>query len=344
MIKIVKVNLPINISHADRYLFEPFLSYKLPSLKVRIKKNVFVTYSGLCIKNGTLLKESHHSNPIQYKDFLNDAAYYYYNALEYPSNLISLHDNNTYLSIHHPWFNYYHWICECIFRLWNVKESVSEYILILPHYYKYCDFIMGALEPFSFKDIFFIPEGKSIHVKQICIPQIKPVVDSYDSNLLLQVGQFYTKYVDSKGIDISLGDRVYISRKKASRKKVENEDELEMILKKYDFKVINNEDFTFLQQVSIYSKVRYLISIHGSGLTNMLFMPSNASIFELYKRQTNDGDWHSHAFWYMADALGHRYYYQLCQPTDVNDDYFTANLLVNPQTFEATIEKMLHTT
>jgi len=341
MNKHVTVSLPLNVTELEMPLFEPFLTYELAPQKVKRFKNVFVGYSGFCMNNKGLIKESHHDHPHQYDDYQSEAARYYYDVTDHPDHLITLDDDQTYLLIHHPWYNYYHWILECIFRAWMVKDKKDGMILLLPDYYGESDFIMGSLEPFKFKNIFFIPSRKSLMVKNLCLPQIKAKVDSYDYKMIAQVRQFYLDYVlNEKKIAIDLGERIYISRKKASRKKVENEADIETILLKYNFTILNNEDYNFLEQVAIYSQAKYLVSIHGSGLTNMLFMKEGSGILEFHKKQTNDKDWHSKAFWYQAEALGFNYYQQMCEPTDLNDDYFNANFIVDLQLLEKNLALM----
>jgi hypothetical protein len=46
----------------------------------------------------------------------------------------------------------------------------------------------------------------------------------------------------------------------------------------FDFQTIYAEDLSFEQQVKICSRARHLVSNHGAGLTNMLFMPQGASV------------------------------------------------------------------
>ncbi|MFC0513598.1 DUF563 domain-containing protein [Mucilaginibacter angelicae] len=341
MNKRIAVSMPLNVAESEMPLFEPFLSYELAPQHVKVFKNVFVTYTGFCLNGKGLIKESHHDHPHQYSEYQNEAALFYYDVEDHPENLIELNNADTYLLIHHPWYNYYHWLLECIFRAWMVRDKKDGMILLLPDYYAKSDFIMGSLKPFGFKNIFYIPSGKSLMVKNLCIPQIKARVDSYDQEMLAAVRHFYLNYIDlNGGINTELGERIYISRKKAQRKKVQNEAELEEILQRYNFTVINNEDYTFLQQVAIYAHAKYLVSIHGSGLTNMLFMQDNARILEFHKRKTNDKDWHSKAFWYLAAALGFDYYQQVCDPTDIDDDYFNANFIVDVKLFEDNLKLM----
>jgi capsular polysaccharide biosynthesis protein len=203
-------------------------------------------------------------------------------------------------------------------------------------------FAKDSLEPFTFKNIFYIPPAKGVLVRTLCMPQIKPVMASYNPVALNDLNNIYIDYVNSvKKITCNLGERIYVSRKKSRRRKIENENEVIEILNKYNFTVIYNEDYSFFEQVAIYSQVKYLISIHGAGLTNMLFMQSPAAIFELHKKQTNTSDQHSLIFWYMADALGLKYYHQICEPTDNDDDFFEADFIVDIELLKRNLKLMM---
>jgi capsular polysaccharide biosynthesis protein len=342
-LKLISVNPPKNLSKEDEHLFKPFLTYKLDPVTIKRLKNVFVTYSGLCIDKKGLVKESHHDYPDQYNDYLQEAARYFRISNDKPENLIRLKNDQIYLLIHHPWSkNYYHWICESILRVWMAKDALKDMVLLLPSYNNELGFIKRSLEPFNFKNIYFIPYKKCLYIEDLCMPQIKPVVDGYDSDKVKQIRAFYLKYVlIEKKIFLELGERIYISRRKAARKKIYNEGELEGLLRAFNFTIINAEEFTFFEQISIFSNASYLISIHGSGLTNMLFMQEKAHVLEFHKKKTNGKDWHSLAFWYLADCLGHYYYHQLCDPTDLNADYFNADFIVDIKRFEENLGLML---
>jgi capsular polysaccharide biosynthesis protein len=338
----ITVPLPINITDHDRPLFEPYVAYDLSPLKVKTIKNAFVTNTGLIMNSRGLVKECHHDYPIQHADYLKEAAYYYYDVEDHPENLVTLDDDRTYLAIHHPWFNYYHWICESIFRLWMVRADLDNLVLILPEHYKDADFIMGSLEPFNIKHIFFIPNEKSLLVKNLCLPQIKPICDSYNAAQLKAVSSFYRNYVFSeKKLKADKADKLYVSRHLASRRKIINEEEVLNILKKYEFTIYYPEKFPFLEQVAVFANVKYLVGEHGSGLTNLLFVQKGASLLELHKNQTNELDHPSPLFWYMADALEINYYHQSCK-THGREDYFEGDYLVDAELFEKNLLKMLN--
>ena len=340
MHKTTTVPYPLNLSEQDKHLYEPYLSYELAPQRIKKLKNVFVAFSGFCMNSKGLIKECHHAYPFQQDYYDNEAAKYYYNAIDHPENLITLDDDTTYLAIHHPWYNYYHWICESIFRLWMVRKQLDKLVLILPEYYKDADFISGSLEPFNIQHVYYIPNGKSLMIKNLCLPQIKPICDSYNALHLKQVNSFYRNYVHQKKVAFNSIEKLYVSRKLAPRRKIVNEDEILKIAKAKGFTVFYPERHTFLEQVAIFSQVKYLVGTHGSGLTNLLFMRENTSVLELHKDKTNELNRPGFLFWYMAQALGINYFHQLCQ-TNGKEDYFEGDYLVDAALFEKNLLQML---
>ncbi len=242
----VFVPLPLNFSPEESDLYLPYQTYTVPVQKTKHFKNTFVAFTGFCINKGGLIKECHHNNPIQHQNYVSEVTNYYFDAVDHPENLIILDNDTNYLVIHHPWFNYYHWICESIFRLWMVRNKLPGLILILPEFYKDADFITGSLEPFNIKSIFYIPNGKSMMIKNLCIPQIKPVCNSYKAKQVRQVSNFYREYVTNKrNFDVAVIEKLYISRKMVRRRKVVNEDEIIAILARFGFTIFYPEQHCF---------------------------------------------------------------------------------------------------
>jgi capsular polysaccharide biosynthesis protein len=337
---IINVPYPLNLAASDRLMYEPYMSYERPFTKVKKLKNVFVAFSGFCLNTNGLIKECHHNNPLQLEAYLGEVATYYRSVMKHPENLITLDDDRTYVTIHHPWFNYYHWISESVFRLWLVRKQLDNLTLLLPDYYQNADFIMGSLKPFGIKNIYFIPAGKSLLVKNLYLPQIKPVCDSYNSRHVKQVSYFYRNFAAKQSYRPSMGSRIYVSRQLAGRRKVVNEDQITEILRRNKFEIFYPEKVPFLEQVAIFSQVKFLVGEHGSALTNMLFMLKGASLLELHKDKTNELDHPSPLFWYLAEALDINYYHQLCE-TVGKEDYFEGDYRIDPHLFECNLTTML---
>ncbi|HTF16474.1 MAG TPA: glycosyltransferase family 61 protein [Chryseolinea sp.] len=341
--RIVPVRLPRNISDGDRHLFEPYTHFRLDELKVLHLEEIFVTYTGLCLDDKGLKSESHHNYPEKYQQLVDEALYYYTAAVDNANKLVELDDDNIYVVVHHPWSgNYWHWMSEAILRVWLVRENAQNLILVLPEHFKNTEFILSSLMPFQFKDVYYIPTGKSLLIRNLCLPQIKPICDSYDRDALLAIrNRYLVSVMGEKTKHAYAYEKVYISRRKAHRRKVVNEEEVISLLEKFGFVCITTEDYTFNEEIMLFSKVRYLISIHGSGLTNMLFMKEGSSILELHKKLTNSNDWHSFAFWYLADSLDLAYYHQICEPVNLKSSIFDADYNIDLGLLKANVQCML---
>jgi capsular polysaccharide biosynthesis protein len=135
----------------------------------------------------------------------------------------------------------------------------------------------------------------------------------------------------------SKGERVYISRRAAGKRRIANEHEIVSILTRNGFEIVCAEDLTFEQQVALASQTRYLVSNHGAGLANMLFMPEGGSVLELRHRT----DYVNNCYFVMASALGLNHFYQLCEPQQQNVDPHTADLIVDPQEFEHSLSGLV---
>jgi hypothetical protein len=76
--------------------------------------------------------------------------------------------------------------------------------------------------------------------------------------------------------------RVYLTRSKNRLRFIENSSEIESVCSKFGFEVIDTDGLTLQQQIAIFSNVKFLIGIHGAGLTNMIFMYGRCHVLELF--------------------------------------------------------------
>ena len=67
------------------------------------------------------------------------------------------------------------------------------------------------------------------------------------------------------------------------------------------------EDLTFFEQRKLMAETQVLISNHGAGLTNMLFMKENSQIIEL----KSDAVDINNCFFNLARTLNHQYFYTI---------------------------------
>ena len=109
------------------------------------------------------------------------------------------------------------------------------------------------------------------------------------------------------------------------------------MLRDYKFRFVQTEHLSFAEQVRLTAGARYLVSNHGAGLTNMLWMKAGSNILEL--RHFSDSI--NNCYFTLASALKLNYFYQSCEPENAAEDPHSANLRVDIQSLKANLELML---
>ena len=128
---------------------------------------------------------------------------------------------------------------------------------------------------------------------------------------------------------------IWISRQNTGKRKIENFDEIEKILNKYSFTILQFENLSFSEQIRIVNNCEILGGVHGAGLVNMLFLNKKAKIIEL--RGKNDSK--NNCFFTLASDLELDYYYHLSET--ISEDYYSTNHVVNPYLFEKFIKELM---
>jgi hypothetical protein len=100
--------------------------------------------------------------------------------------------------------------------------------------------------------------------------------------------------------------KIFLTRSTKRIRFLSNKENIENIVKKYDFEIIDTDGLSLQDQVKLFSETRWLIGIHGAGLTNILYRKGTImSVFELLP-----GDYlQPHYFW-LAKGMGNQY---ICQ-------------------------------
>ncbi len=115
--------------------------------------------------------------------------------------------------------------------------------------------------------------------------------------------------------------RLYIQR--IGRRKVSNEAALISLLKRYDFRIIEDVPRTFAEQVALYHSASFIMGPHGASFANILWCQPDTELFELFP-----STYMPEYFRYLAHILSLRYSaYCYGEPIGnehrhVNDDVF----------------------
>jgi hypothetical protein len=97
--------------------------------------------------------------------------------------------------------------------------------------------------------------------------------------------------------------KVFISRLRAARRRLLNEEEIWLLLEPLGFERVTMEEMTFAAQVKLMQETAVLVAPHGAGLTNMMFCHPHTHVVEMA-----DLGFPNPNFYALAAAMGHNYW------------------------------------
>ena len=223
--------------------------------------------------------------------------------------------------IHSSWTaGYYHWLTEGLPRALALRETYPDAVPTLPSQ-RYAPYF-ESLEALGFTELALFPSGSNLTVRDPVLTSCPKRFATTDPEILRKLrAEIFARFgvVPAKPFR-----KVYISRKKSRGRIVANERDVEAALRQTGFEIIYAEKLSFEEQVRLFAETSILVSIHGAGLTNALFMQPGTSMIELLPRRNGIFDYHRgrnsfrHDACYvrLAAAMGLTYAFVLCK-TDV---------------------------
>ena len=222
--------------------------------------------------------------------------------------------------MHLPWAaqSNYHWFLDCLPRLYSLLDQIREPIqIIVPRQ-------MPAFQretlAFLLKDhrnftLLPISKHEKWHLTDFIFPSFVSNHNSgYLPTAILQ--QIREKTWRGYGVEAAAEKKkLFISRRKASKRRVLNEEALVQLLRPYGFQVIFAEALTYQEQVQLFYNAEYVVAPHGAGLTNILFS-KKCKVWELHPADVVK----SHYFM-LCKALAFDYFYSIGTLSGANLDF-----------------------
>lgn len=204
---------------------------------------------------------------------------------------------------------HYHWFADFLPRLLAVSSRLADYTLLLPDI-PYVRKI--GLESLNLLQLFpanieWITPGERIRCDQLDLVTHTVLTGRSHDDLIQEIRR---RLEATLNLNASQNKRQYISRARASYRKVLNEKEVTDLFKSYGFEIITYEDMSLKEQIAATYHSSILAGIHGAGLTNALFMKKGGSVLEFRR----DKIYHNQCFWHLSAALKHKFYYQFGEP------------------------------
>jgi hypothetical protein len=88
-------------------------------------------------------------------------------------------------------------------------------------------------------------------------------------------------------------DRIFLSRKNVSTRKIINQEQVSEELMKRGYTEFVPEDFTMEEVAEYFSKAKSIVSVHGSGLSNLPFINENTKVLDIMD------PYHQDAYYWM---------------------------------------------
>lgn len=324
----VKRNKPSNVQLTEMYLFNHEFERTFPlSSKFKLKyflidsNGSFISYK----EPTSLIKEK----SIFYKKSLFKLILYILKSI-FKGEFVFVYSTSVWFT--DGWSTgYFHWMFDALPRLLE-SEVNKETKLFLPSHFNSSSYVKASLEAMGYYNIHFMKANKNYFFKHLIFNTHSAPTGNYNEKTVRQLREIYASKL--KDDSMNLGERIFVSRAKAERRKIINESDLHSLLKTFGFSIMYFEEYSWNEQVSFCSKAKCLIGLHGAGLSNMLFMPAKSVVLELRKV----GDSHNNCYFSLASALGHSYYYLQCKTNSA--EVINADFIVDKDDFQLLLETM----
>lgn len=329
--------LPVNILPEDMNLFAHELRWNIPETRLIQLENVVIHRDGILTRGTKVLPQSfpHPTWTIAWskpksrlKRFIKQlirGRLFERTASTIPAGIW----------VTDTWSEgYFHWMTDALPRLLAINDQIGEIPLLLPGHFATVNAVIQSLEPFGVRDVRFV--NQPTRCGTLWMPTLTAPTGNYNEPHINRLRELLRGFFEAK-VDYTGAERIYISRTQARKRKILNEVDCIRVLERHGFQTHHFEKYAFSQQASIAMNAKYLISSHGAGLTNMLFMQPQGSVLELRKR----GDIHNNCYFALSSALDLHYYYQQCDAINPDEDANSADVLVDCELLDQNIQRML---
>jgi hypothetical protein len=172
---------------------------------------------------------------------------------------------------------YYHWMFDILPKLQIIGKLFDDtYTIVLSFVRR--NFIDESLIELGVKNYLYADNKFHIYAKETLVPELPSEIGNPRIESLIFLRERFLGSIKLA----NLQNKVYISRRYSSKRRVLNENELITLIKSYGFQVYYLENLSFTQQVDLFSTAMIVLSPHGAGLSNIVFMPKGSSVIELF--------------------------------------------------------------
>lgn len=304
--------MPENYVQGELDFCKDEFSYDTYNVRLIDFRNGIVNKRGFIYEPGkfrlnkiSLLDEKHYKKELTTKHYLKKVLFKHKRVF----------GNEKYLLAHDDWSTtHYHWFCDVLPRLFVIKDRLKNYTLLLPDSPYVKDVGLKSLDFFGLRPagIAYLQDDELVKIKNLTIVTHTCLTGYVNDKIMKDMRDYIHGKLSSMASENN--KKFYITRDHALYRKVLNENDVKDIVKDFGYDTIRYEDLSWLDQVKETSSAKSIVSIHGAGLTNMLYMRRESSILEFRRNKI----YHNQCFWHLSQSLDLKYYYLFGTPDDEN--------------------------
>jgi capsular polysaccharide biosynthesis protein len=298
-------------------------------IELVITKNVFVI-KWYVVRNLFSLNRASIFKNLPFKE---RARFNILSFLSFFRNPIKILKGGDYYFVCNFWSNgYYHWVTEVWKKLVLFNTELQNGTILIskhsPAYIKETLKLFGINNIYEYKGNCFVTKLNIIS---------NSVIRSPNKFEIESIRSFFS--IDSKQASDKTYQKVYVSRRSARSRKVINESEVEDYLLSKGFICIELEKISVEQQVKIFKSCQILVSIHGAGLVNSIFMPTNSNVIEL---STGVEHFSGDTYVTLCKTIGINHSFVFCRRYNEEKaiDFYKDDMVVNMRFLESKIESL----
>lgn len=186
--------------------------------------------------------------------------------------------------------NYSHWLCDWLPRLATLgvtSHLPGTYVVSSP---LSAPFQKETLSYAGFTDerIIVIRPWEALRAKKLLVPSDLGLIRHPSNKGSSWALSYLRETIGHGGIrnrsqkHLDGGNRVYVSRRDATRRRITNEDALIEALRPAGYDVISTSTLSVAEQAAVFGAADRIISLHGAGLANIVFAQPGTRVLELF--------------------------------------------------------------
>jgi len=228
--------------------------------------------------------------------------------------------------------NYYHFYNDVLAKLFFLEEKLNISrkipVLISAGLHKKPFFQYFLQHPYL-RDRTWIVQDKQ-YVRSYKTYFCKPLTHTAHYYQLIR------ELVQSQDLALTGAERrIFITRSPKRLRFIENGAQIEQVCREAGLEVVDFDELNLPEQIRLLTNARYIVGIHGAGLTNILFRGNRPmSLLEIFP----PGEYYPFHYMLMASQLGYVYDGFI---GDVGQNEFSGGFYVNPEALKKRVNLLL---